>query len=116
MREMREITDFMERAARDPRLGPLHVSLYLAILYWWVRQGGEGPAQVSARELMPLAKIGGPTPMYKTLRELHSFGYIEYQPSFNPQEKSSIYLPLLETMGVPGEKVNGKEWSGTGCI
>ena len=91
-----EITDFMDRAEKDSRLGPIHVSLYLAILYCWIRQGGRGPARVSGKELMPLAKIGGPTPMYKSLRELHEYGYIEYQPSFNPTEKSKVYLPLLE--------------------
>lgn len=99
MKEVREITGFMERAGKDPRLGPLHLSLYLAILYCWVQQGGEGPVKVSGKELMPLAKIGGPTPMYRCLRELHAFGYIDYRPSFNPAAKSKVYLPLLETMG-----------------
>src|SRR5579859_8043255 len=96
---MREVMDFMKRAEVDSRLGPMHISLYLAILYCWLRQGGEGPARVSGKELMPLAKIGGPTPMYKYLRELHDFGYVEYRPSHNPTKKSQVYLPLLETMG-----------------
>lgn len=99
MKEAREIMDFMERVEKDSRLGPMHVSLYLAILYCWFRQGRAGPARVSGKELMPLAKIGGMTPMYKYLRELHDFGYIEYRPSHNPTKKSKVYLPLLETMG-----------------
>jgi hypothetical protein len=99
MNGMREIVDFMERAEKDSRLGPLHISLYVAILYCWYRQGGGGPARVSGKELMPLAKIGGLTPMYRSLRELHAFGYIQYQPSFNSLEKSKVYLPLCETMG-----------------
>lgn len=99
MTEVKEITEFMDRAWSDSRLGPMHVSLYMAILYCWLQQGGAGPARVSGKELMPLAKIGGSTPMYKSLRELHEFGYIRYQPSFNPAEKSKVYLPLLETMG-----------------
>ena len=96
MKEVRAITDFMERAENDSRLGPMHVSLYLAILYCWLRQGGSGAVRVSGKELMPLAKIGGPTPMYKSLRQLHEYEYIEYEPSFNPMEKSRVYLPLLE--------------------
>ena len=99
MREVREITDFMERAAKDSRLGPMHISLYLAILYCWLEQGGAGPARVNGRALMPLAKIGGPTPLYRALRDLNEFGYIEYKPSFNAMEKSKVYLPLVETMG-----------------
>lgn len=37
----------MERAEKDPRLGPMHVSLYLAILYCLLRQGGKRPARVT---------------------------------------------------------------------
>jgi hypothetical protein len=99
MKEVREITDFVGRAAKDSRLGPMHVSLYLAILYCWVRQGGAGPARVTGKELMPLAKIGGLTPLYKCLRELHQFGYIDYKPSHSMTDKSRVYLPLLERMG-----------------
>lgn len=99
MKEVREVTDWMDRMAKDGRLGPMHVSLYVAILYCWLRQGGSGPARVSGRELMPLAKIGGLRPMYRCLRELHEFGYIVYQPSYNPADKSKVFLPLLETMG-----------------
>lgn len=99
MKQVREITDFMDRAAKDTRLGPMHISMYVAILYCWIEQGGVGPARVKGKELMTLAKIGGPTPYYKTLRELHRYGYIDYKPSFSAMEKSRIYLPLLETMG-----------------
>ena len=87
--------DFLEHAEKDARLGPLHISLYMAIFYRWIQRGGKGPVQASAKELMPLAKIGGSTPMYRTLRDLHAFGYIEYQPSYNPQQKSKLYLPML---------------------
>ena len=99
MREARGITDFMERAAKDTRLGPMHVSLYLAILYCWLQQGGAGPARVTGKGLMPLAKIGGLTPLYKCLRELHQFGYIDYKPSHSATDKSKVYLPLFEMMG-----------------
>ena len=99
MKAVREITDFMERAGEDSRLGPMHISLYVAILFCWLQQGGAGFVRVSGRELMPLSKIGGPTPMYKCLRELHAFGYIVYQPSMSPKGKTRVYLPVLETMG-----------------
>ena len=98
MKTVSEITNFMERAKKDSRLGPVHVSLYLAILYCWLMQGGEGPARVSGKELMPIAKIGGLGSLYKSLRELHDYGYIGYRPSYNAREKSSVFLPLLEKM------------------
>jgi hypothetical protein len=92
MKEVWELTDFMQRAKKDPRLGPMHISLYMAILYCWLQQGEYGPARVSAKELMPIAKIGGFRSMYKTLRQLHVYGYIQYHPSFNRMEKSKVYL------------------------
>lgn len=99
MKEVPEITGFMGRAASDARLGPMHLSLYLAILYCWLQQGGKGPVRVKGKELMALAKIGGPTPYYRTLRDLHEFGYIVYVPSFCATERSWVYLPLLEMLG-----------------
>jgi hypothetical protein len=98
MEGLTEITGFMERAERDARLGPMHISLYLAIIYSWIQQGGEEFVSVTGRELMPIAKIGGLTPMYKCLRELHEYGYIEYWPSHNQYQKSRVYLTLLATM------------------
>ncbi|MDO6431574.1 hypothetical protein Q4E93_13295 [Flavitalea sp. BT771] len=94
MKQVPEVTDFMTRAELDARLGPMHISLYVAILHCWLRQGGSGPARISARDLMPISKIGGLTPMYRCLRELHEYGYIVYEPSFNPAEKSKAFLRL----------------------
>jgi len=90
------IKNFVERAEKDSRLGPMHLSLYLAIFYCWLIQGGEGPARVSGKELMSIAKIGELGSLYKSLRELHEYGYIGYRPSYNAREKSSVLLPLLE--------------------
>ena len=89
----------MERVRGDPRLGPAHVSVYMALVYVWVSQGGSGPAQVCGRELGGLAKIAGSTPLYRRLRELHRYGYIVYEPSFNPAVRSRVFLPLMEKMG-----------------
>jgi len=93
MKDVAEIWSFLEQARGDPRIGPLHISLYLSIYYCWVRQGG-GPVNCSARELMPLAKIGGGTPFYRRLKQLHRYGYIVYEPSFNPAIKSRVSLPV----------------------
>jgi len=99
VKDVPEITVFMERASKDPRLGPLHVSLYFAIVLCWLRQGAEGPAKVSRKDLMQIAKISGRSPMFDSLRELHEYGYIEYHRSFDSRKKNRVYLPLMETMG-----------------
>lgn len=87
-----QLEQFMELAQGDPRLGPSHFSLYMAILYLrWLR-GGEDGVEVSARVLMPLAKIGSPGPYHRVLRELDTYGYIRYEPSYDARRPSMVWL------------------------
>jgi hypothetical protein len=92
MVEAIDIVKFMERVRGDVRIGPLHISLYMAILYRWAEQGCTEAVEFTAKELMPVAKIAGGTPFYRCLRELHRYGYLEYRPSFNPAVKSKVLL------------------------
>jgi len=41
---------------------------------------------------MELAKISGVATYHKTIRELHEYGYIKYQPSYNRFSRSRIYI------------------------
>lgn len=70
----------------------MHISLYIALVL--LAQGKQhlDPVQVSARKLMPLAKIGGKTPYHRTMLELAEYGYIRYEPSFNPNKASLVYM------------------------
>jgi hypothetical protein len=94
MNEFNEITSFMQEARTDPRIGPLHISLYTALVYAWSMQGGKGPVSFTSRELMPIAKIGGRSPFCRCIQQLHQYGYIIYEPSFDPAVKSRVYLPV----------------------
>lgn len=87
-----EIVTFLERAREDPRIGPLHISVYMAILYSRERQGAAGPVFVSARRLMPLAKIRGYGPYHRAIRQLHAYGYLHYEPSFDGRYPSRVWL------------------------
>jgi hypothetical protein len=93
---MNEVTAFMDQARDDPRIGPQHISLYMALLYWREVQGADQVVLVSGRELGPVAKIVGGTPFYRCLRDLHRFGYIVYEPSFNPVTRSRVRFLLME--------------------
>ena len=96
MNNLAEVSLFMERIQSDPRIGPLHISLYMAIVFVWARQGRPSRVQVSARDLKPVAKIAGGAPFYRCMKQLHRYGYIVYEPSFNPAEKSRILLAAVE--------------------
>ena len=87
-----ELERFMEAAQGDPRLGPSHFSLYMAILYLRWQQDRKVGVEVCAWTLMPLAKIGSPGPYHRAMRELDTYGYIRYAPSCNPRVPSRAWL------------------------
>jgi hypothetical protein len=86
------IASFMEEVQEDPRISPVHISLYLAIVQRWAAQGGDGPVSFKARLLMPVAKIGGRALFCRTIRQLHEYGYLRYEPSFKPDEPSKVWV------------------------
>jgi hypothetical protein len=86
------IASFMEEVREDSRISPVHISLYMAILQRWAAQGGDGPVSFKARLLMPAAKIGGRTLFCRTIRQLHEYGYLRYEPSFKPDEPSRVWV------------------------
>jgi hypothetical protein len=92
---MNEQLDWLEWVAslqQDPRIGPMHISLYVSILCQWRAQGLPNPVRVNAGTLMPGAKIRGKGPYHRTIRQLHEYGYIKYEPSYNPEWPSKVYV------------------------
>ena len=45
------------------------------------------------RTLMAFSKIASIATYHKCIRELDAFGYIRYQPSFDPKRGSQAYWP-----------------------
>jgi hypothetical protein len=84
------LVDFLTVAADDPRISPIHISLYSAILHQYKQQEYNLPVSVYSKDLMRLAKISGKT-YHKTMRELHQYGFIHYLPSYNPVLGSLVY-------------------------
>lgn len=87
-----ELVAFIEQAREDVRIGPMHISVYAAILYLQAKQGDVNPVEVSARKLMPVARIYGAGPYHKAIRQLHAFGYLTYAPSCDPDVPSKVWL------------------------
>lgn len=84
------LVDFLTVAADDPRISPIHISLYAAILHQYKQQEYKLPVSVYSRDLMRLAKISGKT-YHKSMQELHRYGFIQYLPSYNPMLGSLVY-------------------------
>ncbi len=84
------LVDFLTVAAEDPRISPIHISLYAAILYQYKLQEYKLPVSVYSRDLMRFAKISGKT-YHKSMQELDRYGFIQYLPSYNPMLGSLVY-------------------------
>jgi len=92
MYQLQPVADFFSAIADDPRINTAHISLYMALLKLWGEQGFENPIRVFSYEIMPLCKISGIATYHKSIRQLHLYGYIRYEPSYNRKRGSKIYI------------------------
>jgi len=83
---------FMDRVGEDHRIGPTHISLFLAILHFYRKQEYRMPIYVFRKELMKQAKISAFGTYHKGMRDLKLYGYIGHVPSYNPVLGSLVYL------------------------
>jgi hypothetical protein len=93
------IFSFMDGVGEDHRIGPTHISLFLAILYFYREQGCSMPIYVYRKELMKQAKISAVATYHKGMRDLVEYGYIGYVPSYNPVLGSLVYLMEMKGNG-----------------
>jgi hypothetical protein len=60
---------FMDKVGDDHRIGPTHISLFLAVLYFYRKQGYAMPIYVYRKELTKQAKISAFGTSHRGLRE-----------------------------------------------
>lgn len=87
-----QFTSFFDRIGKDKRLSPTHVSLFVALIYYWIEDDFRHPMAVCRRELMETSKIKAKGTYHKCIRELHDYGYIIYNPSYNPYRPTEIFF------------------------
>ncbi|POY37708.1 transcriptional regulator [Flavobacterium alvei] len=92
MNYIKHLTGFFEKVAIDKTLNPTHVSLYVALFQFWNCNRFKNPISISRDEVMRISKISSKATYHKCLRNLHSLGYINYEPSYNPFKGSHVYL------------------------
>jgi hypothetical protein len=96
-----QLSGFFQKVAVDNRLNPTHVSLYMAIFQFWNANHFHNPVSISRQELMKISKISAKATYHKCIKDLHTFGYIQYMPSFNPFKGSLVYLSDLQSSARP---------------
>jgi hypothetical protein len=97
MNYIKQLTGFFEQVAKDHRLNPTHVSLYMALFQYWNLNRFKSPISISRSEIMGISKIGSNATYHKCIKDLHNYGYIRYEPSYNPFRGSWVYLFNFQT-------------------
>ncbi len=92
MSEQVLLVEFFKAIESDPRVNSRHVSLYASLFKFWMNRNSDGTLELFSKEVMNVCKISASSTYHKTIRELHEFGYINYDPSFNHNQRSRICL------------------------
>ncbi len=83
--------------AKDTRLNPTHISLYMALFNYWNINRFPKDFIIIRNEVMKLSKIGSKSTYHRCLKQLDSWKYIQYIPSHNSFRGSRIRLFIFGT-------------------
>ncbi len=64
----------------------------VAIFQFWNCNRFKNPISINRDEVMRISKISSKATYHKCLKNLHSLGYINYEPSYNPFKGSHVIL------------------------
>ena len=92
MGEVKELTTFFSAIREDNRIGTSHISLYMALFQLYNLNQFQNPVEITRSAVMEGAKINGLATYHKCIKDLAEFGYIQYQPSYNPAISSHVVL------------------------
>lgn len=81
---------FLINIERDSRIRAIHIAAYLALYRQWLTKGCPPSFDISAKQLMELAKISSCATWHSAIRGLDNYGYISYVPSFNKMISSKV--------------------------
>ena len=83
---------FFSYVKSDRRLTSSHVSLYMALFQCWNFHRFQLSFPIARDEVMALSGIGSKNTYHKTVRDLHSFGYIYFRSSLSKFQKSTVHI------------------------
>lgn len=98
MKQSKNIISFFGSFIQDSRMYPSHISLYVSLFQLWSSNKFQNPFRICREELMKLSKIKSFATYHKCINEIHNAGFINYSPSYNSYEGSSIEIIDFETV------------------
>jgi len=107
MNYIKHLNAVFQQFAKDSRLNPTHVSLYMVLFQYWNMNRFPESFLVNREETMTLSKIGSATTYHKCISNLSDWKYIVYLPSHNRFKGSRIMMPTFGT--IPEQDVDRHE-------
>ena len=107
MNYIKQLSAVYQLIAKDSRLNPTHVSLYMALFQIWNTTRFAEKFFINRQEVMQLSKIGSNTTYHRCLQDLDNWKYIEYFPSHNIYKGSELRMPIFGTTSK--QVLNNKE-------
>ena len=98
MTDQRTFAAIFRCLANDQRITVWHFAIYMSLVNKWLGNGLVNPIAISRKEIMRQTHIGSIVTYHKCIRQLREYGYIIYEPSYNPFIGS--YVHLLVTTGL----------------
>lgn len=92
MNYISHLTAAIDKFSKDKKMKSTHVSLYLGLFYLWNFNRFNNPLSINRSEIMSISKVGAKVTYHKCLWELNNSGYIQYCPSHDSQQGSTIYM------------------------
>ena len=86
----RPVKDFFVAIETDPRIGAVHIAVFMALYYKWLSMSCCKEIRVFTHEVMFVAKVSSRTTYCEVVKGLRDYGYISYEPSFNRKRGSKI--------------------------
>jgi len=92
MERLQQITHYIRTVASDGRLKPIHIALSFALCNGWIASQFQQPYRVSRKGLMQASRIRSKATYHKVIKDLQSYGYLKYYPSYHPKNASQVII------------------------
>ncbi|WP_405222827.1 hypothetical protein [Dokdonia sp. Asnod1-B02] len=96
-----QLNTVLEMFHNDERIRQGHITLYLALFQKWNQKFFKKLITINRELVMERAKIKSKTTYHNHLRNLDTWGYLKYHPSYHPARGSKVemksYSPIFDT-------------------
>lgn len=96
MPSFKPLSDFFDAIHNDSRVTLNHIGVYAVLLHCWQENNCVNPVRAYSYEIMKVAKLSAGCTYHRYVRDLHDFGYIRYEPSFNKNQRSRLFILAAE--------------------